>query len=106
MKNKNDFEYITPEFRSNCFIEAIKAKFQDWKSIELYFCKPRIAEDGRFQCMHLMWSDGVNDYDFSDKEDTELPWYKCFLFQGAIRKFELGFAERYARYRNGKRKHS
>lgn len=51
-----------------------------------------------------MWSDGINDYDFSDKEYTGLPWYKCFYFRGSIRKFPLGFAKRYSDYRNKKNK--
>jgi len=48
-----------------------------------------------------MWTDGKADYDFSDNEADGLPWYKCFWFKGAIRKFDLGFATRYSAYRNG-----
>lgn len=47
-----------------------------------------------------MWFDGKADYDFSDLNDNERPWYKDFIFNGVIRKFNLGFAERYAKYRN------
>ena len=49
---------------------------------------------------HFMWSDGKADYDFSDLHDGEMPWYQDFIFKGAIRKFDLGFAKRYTRYRN------
>lgn len=53
---------------------------------------------------HFMWSDGIYDYDFSDHEEDELLWYKCFLFDGQIRQFEKGFAEKYSKYRNRKKK--
>lgn len=99
-----NFRYITPEFVSNCCIEAIKAKLKNWCGVKIYFCKPRITENRNFQFMHFMWSDGVYDYDFSDKGNTDLPWYKCFVFSGAIREFPLGFAERYCKYRNKKEK--
>ena len=97
---KSTFEYVSSDFISNCCIEAIKAKLKNWFKIKIYYCKPRIAENGHFQFMHFMWSDGIDDYDFSDKEDCDLPWYKCFLFSGAIRKFPLGFAKKYSEYRN------
>lgn len=99
-----NFHYVTSEFMSNCCIEAVKAKLRDWNNVKIYFCKPRITENGNFQFMHFMWSNGIHDYDFSDKEYTELPWYKCFLFSGAIREFPLGSAERYWKYRNKKMK--
>lgn len=93
------FEIISKEYRSNCMIEAIKAKIRNPK-VKIYFCKPRITENGRFQMFHFMWTDGKADYDFSDLNDGEMPWYKDFIFKGVIRKFELGFAEKYTRYRN------
>lgn len=96
------FKYITSEFKSNCMCEAIKAKLKNWRCVKVYFCKPRITENGNFQFMHFMWSDGAHDYDFSDKEYTGLPWYKCFFFSGVIREFPLGFAEQYSKYRNKK----
>lgn len=93
--------FVTGEFSSNCFIEAVKAKLQD-KNVKIYFCKPRITENGNFQMAHFMWTNGKADYDFSDDERDELPWYKCFYFRGAIREFECGFAKRYSIYRNGR----
>lgn len=86
-------------------VEALKAKIKNPK-VKIYFCKPRITENQNFQSFHFMWSDGKADYDFSDLED--LPSDRCFinyiLFKGVIRKFDLGFAERYCKYRN--RKHN
>lgn len=107
MSNKS-FTYITETFTSNCMLEAIKAKIKNPSNVTIYFCKPRITENGNFQWLHFMWSDGVHDYDFSDDEATSLPWYKCFLFKGKIRQFNLGFAKRYQTYRNsikGKREY-
>lgn len=97
------YEVVTKEYYSNCMIEAIKAKIQNHR-IKIYFCKPRITENGNFQMFHFMWSDGKADYDFSDLKDSGIPPYRNLLFKGAVRKFELGFAEKYAKYRNGKRK--
>ena len=51
---------------------------------------------------HFMWSDGVADYDFSDLKENELSPYRNLFFKGVIRKFDLGFAERYTKYRNKK----
>lgn len=99
---KESFRYITGEYKSNCFFEAIKAKLKNPKEVIIYFCKPRITENGNFQWMHFMWSDMKGDYDFSDDENTALKWYKCFWFSGRIRKFRRGFAKRYSRYRNKK----
>ena len=96
--------FVSDEFYSNCFLEALKAKLKN-KQIKIYFCKPRITENGNFQMAHFMWSDGKADYDFSDNEADGLPWYKCFWFRGAIRRFRPGFAERYAKYRNRYKSH-
>lgn len=83
-------------------IEALKAKIRNPK-VKLYFCKP-VIKIGHFQNFHFMWSDGKADYDFSDLE--ELPSDRCILnyvlFKGVIRKFDLGFAEKYSKYRNKK----
>ncbi len=95
------YEIISKEYISNCMIEALKAKFKNPK-VKIYFCKPRKTENGHFQMFHFMWSDGTSDYDFSDFKENGLPPYKNLLFKGAIRKFDLGFAERYSKYRNGK----
>ena len=94
--------FITEWYHSNCFIEALKAKFHN-PLVKIYFCKPRITENKHFQMMHFMLSDGTADYDFSDNEADGLPWYRCFWFKGAIRQFELGFAKKYSDYRNKRR---
>jgi len=94
--------FITPQYHSNCLIEAVKAKIRNLR-VKIYFCKPRITENGHFQMLHFMWSDGTADFDFSDDEPTRLPWYKCFWFKGAVRQFELGFAAKYSAYRNKKK---
>ena len=96
-----NYEIISNEYYSNCIVEAIKAKLKNHK-VKIYFCKPRITENGLQMC-HFMWSDGTADYDFSDFEENELPLYKILFFKGAIRKFKLGFAEKYSKSRNRKR---
>lgn len=95
------FKIISEEYYSNCMIEAIRAKNNNPK-IKIYFCKPRITENEQFQMFHFMWTDGQADYDFSDLKENGLPLYKNLLFKGVIRKFDLGFAERYSTYRNRK----
>lgn len=95
--------FITGKFWSNCLVEAVKAKLRN-KNVKVYFCKPRITENGNFQMAHFMWEDDVASYDFSDDERDGLPWYRCFWFKGAIRKFDRTFARRYSEYRNGRRK--
>ncbi len=95
------FRYITSYYKSNCFIEAIKAKIKNPK-IKIYFCRPRHTENNNFQMCHFMWSDDINSYDFSDDQKEPLPIYKCFYFKGRIRKFHKNFAEEYAKYRNKK----
>lgn len=93
------FEIVSKEYRSNCMFEALKAKMHNPK-VKVYFCKPLITENGHFQMFHFMWSDGKEDYDFSNSEDGNLPWYKCFFFKGYLKKFNFGFAEKYVKYRN------
>lgn len=100
---KENFQYITDEYVSNCFFEAIKAKIKNPKVVKVYFCKPRITENGNFQWMHFMWTNGKSDYDFSDDENRPLAWYQRFWFSGRIRRFKKGFAKRYSEYRNKRR---
>lgn len=83
---------------SNCLIEALKAKIRN-PNVTIYFCKPRITENNHFQTFHFMWSDGIADYDFSDDDRIE-HFSQMLLFKGAVRQFELGFAEKYSQYRN------
>lgn len=94
------YEIVSQKYFSNCMIEAIKAKVRNPRGVRIYFCKPRMKERGHFQMFHFMWSDGKSDYDFSDLNENHLPLYKNLLFKGVIRKFELGFAEKYTKYRN------
>lgn len=77
---KDSFSYITEAYTSNCLLEAIKAKIKNLSGVTLYFCKPRITENGNFQWPHIMWSDQNGSYDFSDDEETDLPWYRTFWY--------------------------
>lgn len=93
------YEIVSKEFYSNCMIEAAKRKIRN-PGIKIYFCRPRITENGNLQMFHFMWSDGKADYDFSSSKENDVPLYKNLLFKGAVRKFDLGFAEKYSKYRN------
>ena len=95
-----EYKYVSDEFKSNCMIEAFKAKIKDPFNVKLYFCKPRF-KDGKFQCFHWMWSDGKYDYDFTDF-DTYNPerLFQHVYFPGMIRQFPLGFAKEYSYKRN------
>ena len=93
------FEIVSHEYYSNCLFEAVKAKLRDPR-IRLYFCRPRITENGRFQMFHFMWGDGKADYDFSDLGENWLPPWQNLFFKGAVRKFPAGFAAKYTEYRN------
>ena len=95
------YEIISKKYISNCMIEALKAKLKN-RNVTIYFCKPRITENGNFQFMHFMWSDGIYDYDFSDLGYEERKPIQDLMFKGVIRRFKHGFAERYSKYRNGK----
>lgn len=92
------YEVIGKEYWSNCMIEALKAKIRNPR-VKIYFCRPRIINH-HFQIFHFMWSDGKADYDFSDLGEGNLQLYRSLLFKGVVRKFELGFAEKYTKYRN------
>ena len=100
------YNIISSGYYPDCMIEALKAKLKDPVHIKIYFCKPRITENGNFQMFHFMWSDSKADYGFSDLNDGEMPWYKDFIFKGVLRKFPPGFAEEYSRCRNKKQKGS
>lgn len=97
---KNRYDIVSKAYISNCFIEVIKAKIKNPK-IKIYFCRPRIALNRRFQMFHFMWCDGKYSYDFSDLDDCRGHWYQDVLFKGYIRRFEKDFAEKYSKYRNG-----
>ena len=62
-------------YRSNCLIEALAAKFNDWDNIKIIYISPRIND---CHLPHFMWYDKIdgNIYDFvGEKENT-----KNFLF--------------------------
>jgi len=97
-KTMKPYKIASGYYVSNCLMEVLKAKIRN-SNVTIYFCKPRVTENGRFQMFHFMWDDGTADYDFSD--DNRIEYFSpMLLFKGAVRQFELGFAEKYSRYRN------
>ena len=77
-------------FYSNCLIQALKAKVRNPKRVKITYVSPFANE---VFCPHLLWSDGVNDYDFGI--EGYLNWYQRLWFKGHIRIRPLGFNERY-----------
>lgn len=81
-------EIIRGPFRSNCFLEAVKAKIRHPFKVNVMVV-PR-SEAG---CPHFLWSDGEYDYDFGVEQ--RLSGAQILLFRGYIRRRELGFNQRY-----------
>ena len=75
-------------FYSNCLIEALKAKLKNPRKIKITF----VPKSEKGSC-HFMWSDGEADYDFGVERDIK--WHEVLWFKGCIRKYCLGFNERY-----------
>lgn len=84
------YKVISPDFYSNCLIEALKAKFND-PNVEITVCMP--WENECF-CPHFLWSDGYHDYDFGFEDYIPLvaAWT---IHRGHIRSRKLGFNKRY-----------
>lgn len=98
-------QIITNEFSSNCLIEAIKAKCKNPKDVKLYFCWPYIKPTGGLGSMHLLWEDKNYSYDFSDAEYSDNhSFIELFWYRGYIRRWPKGFARRFAKHRNYRRK--
>lgn len=92
-------EEITPYFRSNCTIQAFKAKLKDPKHVKLYFLPPQYTESP-FPCPHFLWTDGKYDYDFGVEQD--LTPLQVLFFKGCIRRYRKGFAKKYIAFRKYK----
>ena len=88
------FEVVSNDFYSNCLIEAIKAKAKDWKHVRLTFVSPLNNE---VFCPHVMWSDGIYDYDFGNEGKGDQGIFNWTLHKGHIRKRQLGFNQKYKR---------
>ena len=86
---------VSGDFYSNCLIEAVKAKLKDPEHVKIYICWPRYNEA---PCPHVMWSDGVADYDFGTS-DYIPNFFAWTIHKGHIRKRRLGSAKRYIAFR-------
>lgn len=66
---------VTTEFYSNCFVEAVKAKMNDWKNVRIIVFLPSYAGS-----LHFAWTDGKNDYWFYPEKATigilEMLWHE------------------------------
>lgn len=84
--NKIKTELIKGPFYSNCFLEALKAKIKNPKKIKI-----TLVPKSEAKCLHFLWSDGENDYDFG--AERKIKFY--LWFKGYIRKRPLGFNQKY-----------
>lgn len=51
--------------------------------------------DNEVFCPHILWSDGINDYDFGNEGKGNLGFFNWTLHKGHIRKRNLGFNQKY-----------
>lgn len=79
------------KLKSNCVLEAIKAKIKNRK-IKIIYLPAKINV---VKCPHIMWTDGINDYDFGTNKKISSLQY--FWYNGAIRIFPQGYAQKYKR---------
>ena len=79
---------VSGYFYSNCLIEALKAKIRHPFKVKITF----VPKSEKGSC-HFMWSDGEADYDFG--VERYIKWYEALWFKGCIRKYGLGFNEKY-----------
>lgn len=87
------FEIVSKDYYSNCLIEAVKAKLHDWKHVKITYVSPF---DNECFCPHILWSNGVNDYDFGYEGLGDIGILReWFLHKGHIRKRELGYNQKY-----------
>lgn len=77
--------------KSNCVIEALKAKIKNPK-IKIIYLPAKINV---VRCPHIMWTNGINDYDFGTF--AKLSPLEYFWHDGSIRIFPLGYAKKYKR---------
>lgn len=84
-------ERLSNDFYSNCLIEAVRAKIRDPKNVKIFICWPIYNEA---PCPHVMWSDGIADYDFGTPDYLPLI-FAWTIHRGYIRKRKLGYAQHY-----------
>lgn len=89
-KSKN----ITKPYWSNCLVEALKVKIKHPIKTKITIIPPWYNE---VFCPHFLWSDGEYDYDFGIAKP--LKWYEIFCFKGYIRRYKLGFNQKWLKYR-------
>lgn len=81
-------EILRGPFRSNCLLEAVKAKLRHPIKVRL-----TLVTHSEAGCPHFLWSDGTSDYDFGTEQ--RLTGTQILLFRGCIRRYELGFNQGY-----------
>lgn len=64
--------------KSNCLLEAVKAKLKDWDNVEIRLYPPRI----NCNHFHFYWIKGDNFYHFVKKDMKSL-----FLFEGNVKEY-------------------
>lgn len=78
-------------YRSNCLIEALKAKLTNWKDTRLIVFLPSYSGS-----LHFGWTDGKNDYWFMSIDPTD-GLLDMLYHEGAIEQFKVGTLDRLKR---------
>lgn len=81
-------EIVKGPFKSNCFMEAMKAKLR-----HPFRTKITMVPHSEANTVHFLWSDGEYDYDFG--VERYLSGLQILWFEGYIRRRGLGFNEKY-----------
>ena len=75
---------VSNTYYSNCLVEALRAKFSDWKNVRIITFLPSYAGS-----LHFAWTDGKNDYWFMNDSPTE-GLFDTLWHEGAIEKRRVG----------------
>ena len=84
-------------FLSNCLIEALAAKFNDWDNIKIIYISPKINDR---HLPHFMWYDKIdgNIYDFTSDFDIKCPlFWRGYIRVRTIKGFNNWYKKRTGR---------
>ena len=79
---------VTTKFYSNCFVEAIRAKMNDWKNVRIIVFLPSYAGS-----LHFAWTDGKYDYWFYPEKAT-VGIFETLWHEGTIERRKAGTFDR------------
>ena len=94
MKEENKFFY------SNCFFEAIKAKFKDWKDVEIFIIPRKYFAFKEHPCVRSHWyftkkSEPNITYEFNGDGGTHKHYFFSLFRYGSIKKISVEKREKF-----------